>query len=264
MANEKEIEDIMGKELTARLLDNKSAKNYSVHILQGEELKFGGEGMQGFYDEIVPSAAKKLFKKWGVKPKMEELDDVEQMVWSVDITPQMKDDIKKYGQPLYAKEEIGTGLVAGVEYDEDGNISGFNIENFLLGAAGGHALSKALKKEKRGIFNVTHNDKNMVKIRKNDIESLNEYIKYEKGNTDKGAVHIQKHLENGSTGEVSTHELLRIGEIIRDGKLTKSYGKNVYEITKDEVHFRVITTGSKNERVITFYSNRNLNGKEEA
>lgn len=116
VANEKEIEDIMGKELTARLLDNKSAKNDSVHILQGEELKFGGEGMQGFYDEIVPSAAKKLFKKWGVKPKMEELDDVEQMVWSVDITPQMKDDIKKYGQPLYALPIVGA---AGATQGED-------------------------------------------------------------------------------------------------------------------------------------------------
>ena len=107
VANEREIEDIMGKELTARLLDKKNTTTDSVHVLQGEELKFGGEGMQAFYDEIVPNAAKKLFKKWGVKPKMEELDDAEQMVWSVDITPQMKDDIKKYGQPLYALPLMG-------------------------------------------------------------------------------------------------------------------------------------------------------------
>lgn len=109
VANEKEIEDIMGKELTARLLDKKNTTTESVHVLQGEELKFGGEGMQAFYDEIVPNAAKKLFKKWGVKPKMEELDDVEQMVWSVDITPAMKEDVKKYGQPLYA---VGGAVIA--------------------------------------------------------------------------------------------------------------------------------------------------------
>lgn len=109
VANEKEIEDIMGKELTARLLDKKNTTTNSVHVLQGEELKFGGEGMQAFYDEIVPNSAKKLFKKYGVKPKMEELDDVEQMVWSVDITPAMKEDVKKYGQPLYA---VGGAVIA--------------------------------------------------------------------------------------------------------------------------------------------------------
>lgn len=109
VASEQEIEGIMGKELTARLLDKKNTTTDSVHVLQGEELKFGGEGMQAFYDEIVPNAAKKLFKKWGVKPKMEELDDVEQMVWSVDITPAMKEDVKKYGQPLYA---VGGAVIA--------------------------------------------------------------------------------------------------------------------------------------------------------
>lgn len=109
VASEQEIEGIMGKELTARLLDKKNTTTNSVHVLQGEELKFGGEGMQAFYDEIVPNAAKKLFKKWGVKPKMEELDDVEQMVWSVDITPAMKEDVKKYGQPLYA---VGGAVIA--------------------------------------------------------------------------------------------------------------------------------------------------------
>lgn len=109
VASEQEIEGIMGKELTARLLDKKNTTTDSVHVLQGEELKFGGEGMQAFYDEIVPNSAKKLFKKWGVKPKMEELDDVEQMVWSVDITPAMKEDVKKYGQPLYA---VGGAVIA--------------------------------------------------------------------------------------------------------------------------------------------------------
>lgn len=66
--------------------------------------------METFYDEIVPNSAKKLFKKYGVKPKMEELDNIEEMVWSVDITPQMKEDIKKYGQPLYAV--AGAGIIA--------------------------------------------------------------------------------------------------------------------------------------------------------
>lgn len=264
-----EIQDIMGKELTTRLLDKKNTTTDSVHVLKGEELKFGGEGMQGFYDHIMPNTAKKLFKKYGVKPKIEELDDVEQMVWSVDITPQMKEEIKKYGQPLYAKggEEILGGAVAGVEYDEDGNISGIDVEKFIAGAVGGHVLSKALKKERRGIFNVTHNGKNSTQIKKYDLEALNDYIKYERGRENPitkkgyGAVHIEKHLKDGSNGKVSDQELLKMGEIIRDNDYTIKDSKRVYERHENGVRFRVVVGDDENgERVISFYSNRKKDG----
>ena len=33
--------------------------------LTGLDLKVGGEGMRGFYDQILPSAANKLVKRWG-------------------------------------------------------------------------------------------------------------------------------------------------------------------------------------------------------
>ncbi|QDF28964.1 PBECR2 nuclease fold domain-containing protein [Halarcobacter anaerophilus] len=111
VASDKEVEGLLGKELTQRLIDPKSSTRDEIFVLKGDELKFGGDGMKGFYDNIVPNIAKKLFKKYKVKPKMEELDDIEQMVWSIDITPAMKEDIKKYGQPLYM---IG-GTVVGLE-----------------------------------------------------------------------------------------------------------------------------------------------------
>ena len=71
--------------------------------------------MKTFYDEIVPNTAKKLLKKYNVKPKLEELDEIEEMVWSIEITPKMKEDIKKYGQPLYAVAPaiIGNELING-------------------------------------------------------------------------------------------------------------------------------------------------------
>lgn len=123
--------------------------------------------------------------------------------------------------------------------------------------------SKGMQKEMRGIYNVTFNGKNATEVRKADADAI---IKYERGfensNTGKGqgAVHIEKHLQDGSVGQVSKEELLNIGEVIRNGKLYESYGKNVYELEKNGVTLKVVTGNMKNgkERVITFYSNRNL------
>jgi hypothetical protein len=38
-----------------------------ISVLQGEDLKVGGEGMKGFYDQILPNETNKLIKKWGAK-----------------------------------------------------------------------------------------------------------------------------------------------------------------------------------------------------
>ena len=265
VASDEEVEALMGKELTKRLIDPKNSTRDEIYVLQGDALKFGGDGMKAFYDQIVPNAVKKLFKKYKVKPKMEELDEIEEMVWSIDITPEMKADIKSHGQPLYMKgsEELAGGAVVGVEFDEDGNISGIDIEKFMAGAIGGHVISKALKKEKRGIYNVTHNGKNSTKLRKYDLEALDDYIKYEKGHEDLvtkkgyGAVHIEKHLEAGSNGAVTDEELLKMGEMIRDMDYFIQDGKRVYEKNENGIRYRVIVGDSKNnERIISFYSNK--------
>ena len=36
-----------------------------VHALEGVDLQIGGEGMKGFYDEILPATVNKLVKKHG-------------------------------------------------------------------------------------------------------------------------------------------------------------------------------------------------------
>lgn len=130
VASDKEIEAIMGKELTKKLIDPKSSTRDNIYVLQGDDLEFGGEGMKAFYDKMIPNTVKKLFKKYKVKPKIEELDDIEEMVWSIDIPKEMKEDIKKYGQPLY----VGAGAAIGLETTtaeangivEKGNIDLFN------------------------------------------------------------------------------------------------------------------------------------------
>ena len=40
-----------------------------THILEGANLKVGGEGMKGFYDQIIPKALEKIGKEHGVKVK---------------------------------------------------------------------------------------------------------------------------------------------------------------------------------------------------
>src|SRR6266705_1018146 len=44
-----------------------------THILKGQDLEVGGEGMKGFYDQIIPKALEKIGKEHGVKVKTAEI-----------------------------------------------------------------------------------------------------------------------------------------------------------------------------------------------
>lgn len=143
----------------------------------------------------------------------------------------------------------------------------------------------ALKKEMRGIYNVINNSKESTNVYK-DLQKIESAIKLERGSKKKGgAVHIQKHLDPGAKGAVTQQEVMSIGESVRE--YIKKYkepfadndGGKIYEWQdKDEVRFRVavydkikksvgagsttrITTTDAYESIITFYSDRNLNGR---
>ena len=72
-------------------------------------------------------------------------------------------------------------------------------------------------KEKRGIYNVTYNGKNATQI-KQDLDNINDAIKYERGNIGKGAKHISiRHLDDeNKAGFVTKEELLNLGENVRN------------------------------------------------
>ena len=72
-------------------------------------------------------------------------------------------------------------------------------------------------KEKRGIYNVTYNGKNSTQI-KQDLDNINDAIKYERGNIGKGAKHISiRHLDDeNKAGFVTKEELLNLGENVRN------------------------------------------------
>jgi hypothetical protein len=56
----------VGKEMADKIM-----KLDKPHEFSGEGLKIGGEGMKGFYDQIIPKALEKLGKEHGVKVKQD-------------------------------------------------------------------------------------------------------------------------------------------------------------------------------------------------
>jgi GGDEF domain-containing protein len=93
--------------------------------LVGDDLKVGGAGMRGFYDDILPKTMQKLVKKWGASVGRTRLNTGEREietegeegyssrtvndrlpVHSVDITQAMRDSVMG-GQPMFLKKQPG-------------------------------------------------------------------------------------------------------------------------------------------------------------
>lgn len=66
-----QLEDFLGKDLTKRIVDRENPTTKSGDTQYGEfnglDLKVGGEGMKGFYDNILVKYADKFGKKFGAK-----------------------------------------------------------------------------------------------------------------------------------------------------------------------------------------------------
>jgi len=65
-----QLSDYIGKEAAEKLLAQEKDKE-GWHWLDSEGLKVGGEGMQSFYDKIVPTQLSKLIKKLDPKARIE-------------------------------------------------------------------------------------------------------------------------------------------------------------------------------------------------
>jgi hypothetical protein len=63
------IADYIGKEAAEKLLSQPRDPN-GMHILEGNGLSMGGEGMKGYYDKIVPNQLSKLVKKLDPEAKV--------------------------------------------------------------------------------------------------------------------------------------------------------------------------------------------------
>lgn len=112
----KSLPDFVGKDLAEKIINSPKIKEGKVETFAGGNLRVGGEGMKGFYDQILPSFMNKYAKKWGGRVgrsdlKMEYVPpgnkgkrvfpDVP--VHSIDITPSMRKSVMEEGQSLFER-----------------------------------------------------------------------------------------------------------------------------------------------------------------
>ena len=159
------------------------------------------------------------------------------------------------------------------------------------------SVKDAAQREKRGIYNVTYNDKTATLVRQ-DLKNIDDALRYAKGDKSEGAKHIEiRHMKDESAeGYVTKNELLNMGEKIREylAKYKEPFvdkkGGHIYEWQNERgERFRAVIGKIKREQdvpaitstlspadeaakkglspnsslyshneIITFYSDRNL------
>lgn len=199
----------------------------------------------------------------------------------------------KGGRTINASPHIASGLIGGTANgaDENGNVSpeefakGFiyalfgsritaegvkrvspELYNKILGISkkpseeikkivDNAGVDKLAKQEKRGIYNVTYNGKNAIQI-KQDLDNINDAIKYERGNIGKGAKHISiRHLDDeNKAGFVTKEELLNLGENVRNfikehkEPFVNKKNARIYEWEDDKgVRFKLVVSNKNGE-----------------
>lgn len=144
----KDLESTVGKEVAKKLMNATPDKESGYVALKGNDLKVGGEGMKGFYDQILPKEIGKYVKKWGAKVEEgevgqsmseedmdmgdlsdatpEELAQLEAQgkvsgpsvkIWKIQITPEMRQSIQEQGQNFF-QQDAEKNLVAVHNTDE--------------------------------------------------------------------------------------------------------------------------------------------------
>ena len=148
-----ELPDVIGKEVAQKIINGEGTYKktelsngdvINMKHLSGVDLKVGGEGMKGFYDQILPKEIGKYVKKWGAKVEQSDLGDggkymvqldngtvrnfdtkelaetylnnnvldgrikaeakPSTSIWKVSITPEMRESVSKEGQPMFQQD----------------------------------------------------------------------------------------------------------------------------------------------------------------
>jgi hypothetical protein len=126
------LDEYVGKDLAEKVKDDFANKSGSEHVYSGLDLQVGGEGMKGFYDDILPKFLNKYAKKWDAKVGKTEIEvgkgkptsyaDFDEYskapasskveVSYIDITPKMRESTLTKGQPMFAIGAGGAGAAA--------------------------------------------------------------------------------------------------------------------------------------------------------
>lgn len=108
------LPEVIGKEAAQRLLSQTPNSYDGSHRLKGEDLHFGGEGMKGYYDNIVPKRLQAIAKKHDKNAKVGYTDimlpaarrkgsnNPPIQAPGIDITPEMRESILR-GQSAYKR-----------------------------------------------------------------------------------------------------------------------------------------------------------------
>ncbi|WP_181001899.1 hypothetical protein [Campylobacter concisus] len=223
---------------------------------------------------------------------LREIDNKLQQAYETFVKPLSASESKKI-KTLYANPHIVSGLLGGTANgaDKNGNVSPEEFAKGFIYALFGSKITaegvkrvspelynkilsiskkpseevrkivdnagvdKLTKQEKRGIYNVTYNGKNSTQI-KQDLDNINDAIKYERGNIGKGAKHISiRHLDDeNKAGFVTKEELLNLGENVRNfikehkEPFVNKKNARIYEWEDDKgVRFKLVVSNKNGE-----------------
>jgi len=117
---------------------------------------------------------------------------------------------------------------------------------------------KNLTPEQQGIYDVFTRKEKIYKIQ--DLKEVGEYVNIEGGRRGYGAQHVMIKHYGTNIAAVTAEEILRIGEIIRSGKMTVDGKVRLYTATADDESELKVVVGpdnkNKQQTVITFHSKR--------
>jgi hypothetical protein len=109
---EKELDGYIGKDAAIKLIESPKNPITGQRFIEGSDLKVGGDGMKGFYDQILPKEVQKYVGKLGGKvgtilidPNQgEALAWDEMKVWNLPIPDSMRESVMQ-GQPRFSIEQ---------------------------------------------------------------------------------------------------------------------------------------------------------------
>jgi len=138
-----EFEELVGKDVSKNIMQKAdelnrgkvSKEQYKFYDSKPKDLTIGGEGMKGFYDDILPKFLDKYAKKWDAKTGMTKMrletdaqaaEDAQLLrelgvngdgksavsVNYIDVTPKMRESVVTKGQPMFAIGAGGAGAAA--------------------------------------------------------------------------------------------------------------------------------------------------------
>jgi len=96
-----EVENTLGKEIAQKISDGEGSESGPFLVLWPKDMKFGGEGMKAFYDNIIPAQVNKIGKKFGAKVETTSIPVIDKEVYDHDteevtLTPEAEEMYQKF------------------------------------------------------------------------------------------------------------------------------------------------------------------------